>query len=56
MSSQKQCHRMRSMFGDYWDTKDEVNYLRERIAWLERRPPWWKFRAAKMWKGEEPNA
>ena len=53
MSSQKQCHRIRAMFADYWDMKAENKALRMRVAYLERRPPWWKPWAVKKWKAED---
>lgn len=37
--------------------KNERNCMRDYLrycAWLERRPPWWKFWAVRKWKGEEP--
>ena len=52
MSSQKQWHRARYEIHKAWDTAERY---RVRCKWLERRPPWWRFRALRRWKAEEPS-
>ncbi len=52
MSSQKQWHRARKTLGNYLDAMAENKALRERIAYLERRPPWWKPWAVRKWRME----
>lgn len=54
MSSQKQCHRLRRAFKWVDEVAEESVHLQERIAWLEHRPPWWKFWAMRKWRKEEP--
>lgn len=55
MSSQKQWHRARAGVMDtVRQLRREADFWHERVTWLERRPPWWKFWAVRKWKGEEP--
>lgn len=39
-----------------WIVSDEERMRRRqaRLMWLERRPPWWRFRAMRRWRKEEP--
>lgn len=53
MSSQKQSKRIRDAEREM---QRQIGCKVARLMWLERRPPWWKFRAVRQWKKEEPGA